>query len=78
MQRLKNLFSQPEFHILLFCLGFVVFNWLFWGLFQLQRPELVFIYLFLNWGIAILLLFFISRSCDGSSARNSGNAAKDD
>jgi hypothetical protein len=56
----------------------VVFNWLFWGLFQLQQPELVFIYLFLNWGIAILLLFIISKSCDDSSAHNSGAPAKED
>lgn len=78
MERLKNLFNQPEFHTLLFCLGFVVFNWLFWGLFHLQQPELIFIYLFFNWGIAILLLFVISRSCDESPPRDSGKPAKDD
>lgn len=77
MQRLKNLFRQPEFHTLLFCLGFIAFNWLFWGLFSLRRPESVFIYLFLNWGIAIFFLFIMSKSCSEPDPEKNDEPAKD-
>jgi hypothetical protein len=62
LRRSSNLLNQPGVQTLLFCLGFVLFNWPFLGIFQLKQPAVLFFYLFLIWAIAILLLFLMGRS----------------
>jgi len=62
LKRYSNLLKQPAVQALLFCLGFILFNWPFLGIFQLKQPAVMFLYLFLIWAIAILLLFFMGRS----------------
>jgi hypothetical protein len=58
----NNLLNQPGVQPLLFCLGFILFNWPILGIFQLKQPAVMFLYLFLIWAIAILLLFLMGRS----------------
>lgn len=62
LKRSSNLLNQPGVQPLLFCLGFILFNWPFLGIFQLKQPAVMFLYLFLIWAIAILLLFLMGRS----------------
>jgi hypothetical protein len=63
MKRLGHLLRQPEFQVFLLCLGLVLLNWPFLSIFQGSRPETLFLYLFLVWAIAVVLLFMIARSC---------------
>ena len=58
----KNLLNQPGVQPLLFCLGFILFNWPILAIFQLKQPAVLFLYLFLIWAIAILLLFLMGRN----------------
>ena len=62
VKRSSNLLNQPGIQPLLFCLGFVLFNWPILGIFQLKQPAVMFLYLFLIWALAILLLFLMGRS----------------
>lgn len=62
LKRSSNFLKQPAVQALLFCLGFILFNWPFLRIFQLKQPEVMFLYLFLIWAIAILLLFLLGRS----------------
>ncbi len=80
MKRLWKLFSQNEFHVLLFAIGLVVLNWPFLGTLQEKSPGLVLGTIVVFWSIAIVLLFVINRSCrsflaDGNqNERKGGNA----
>lgn len=68
MKRIKKLLEQPQSHLLLFCLGLVFFNWPILGILHPEGSDGMFVYLFLNWIIAIFLLFLISRSCKNSTS----------
>lgn len=61
MKRFNRLINHPEYHVLLFCLGFILTNWPFLGIIQWKPPEIVFSYFFSLWALAILLLFLITR-----------------
>jgi hypothetical protein len=63
VRRFRNLFRQSDFCFLLFLLGFVLLNWPFLKIFQLQRSGTAFISLFLFWSIAVFLLWLIGKSC---------------
>jgi TRAP-type C4-dicarboxylate transport system permease small subunit len=68
MDKLKRLFSRAEFHIFFACLCLVVFSWPFVSMSGSSRhpADAVFLYLFLPWGIVIVLLFLMSRSYDAA------------
>jgi hypothetical protein len=75
MKQFWNLCRQTEFHLLLFFLGVVLFNWPFLAIFHSEQPQTTFICLFVLWGLGVVLLFFISRCCkktgsDGSSTKD--------
>jgi len=62
MKRLKIALQQPEFHIFLFSLALVLFSYPLTLMARQAFPTVVFVSLFLPWGIIILLLFFVSKS----------------
>jgi hypothetical protein len=64
MQRLKALLCQQEFHVLFFCLAFVLFSWPVVSFSDIARLRTMFIYLFVVWGLIVLLLFLVSRSIE--------------
>ena len=74
MKRLRNPLRQSEFHGLLFFLGFALLNWPFLGILRLKRPEVLLAYLYVVWGIAIFLLFLVSRI--GTDSDSGGNDKK--
>jgi hypothetical protein len=74
LKRHSNLLKQPAVQTLLFCLGFILFNWPFLGIFQLKQPAVMFIYLFLIWAIAILLLFLMGRSYSRATSEEKGES----
>jgi len=62
MRRLRNLLRQPEFHTLLFFLGFALLNWPLLGMFRFRPPEAFLAYVYIFWAFAILLLFLLNRT----------------
>ncbi len=62
MERLRNLFRQREFHMLLFCLAMVLVSWPLVSFSDVDRLKAMYVYLFLVWGLIIMLLFAVSRS----------------
>ncbi|MBU0728476.1 MAG: hypothetical protein KKE17_08370 [Proteobacteria bacterium] len=70
MKRLSTLLGQKEFHVLLFfCCLFLFFLPILRGDNQIH-PDRMFFFLFLVWGIAILIQFFISRVLTTSNVNN--------
>lgn len=61
MKQRKSLFRKPAFSVFLFIACFVLFGWPVLSLVDGQ-PARMFVYLFVTWGILIIVLFFISRS----------------
>ncbi|MEW6349451.1 MAG: hypothetical protein AB1646_10355 [Thermodesulfobacteriota bacterium] len=61
MERLRNLLRQREFHVLLFCLAIVLVSWPLVSFSDLDRLKAMFAYLFLVWGLIIMLLLAVSR-----------------
>jgi hypothetical protein len=57
-----HLLRQPEFHIFLFCLLFILINWPFLAISTENGLMSSFVYLFLLWAILIILMFLIQRS----------------
>ena len=71
MARLKDLLRKTEFHLFLFCLFFLLFNWPLLTLFEKTRPPAGFLYLYLTWSALVVLLAVIARhrrSSSGDSA----------
>jgi hypothetical protein len=68
MERFKNLLKQTEFHILLFCVSLVLFGWPVVNFSDMQRLEIRFVYLFMAWGVVILLLYLVGRSLGESAS----------
>ena len=62
MKRLKIALKQPEFHIFLFSLALMLFSYPLTLMAKEAFPTIVFVSLFLPWGIIIVLLFFMSKS----------------
>jgi hypothetical protein len=76
MERLKALFRQSEFHALLFCGSLLLLTWPVVSFSDVNRIQTMFVYLFLAWGVIVLLLFLVSRSLgtgNGSDGGESGN-----
>jgi hypothetical protein len=76
MDRLKALFRQSEFHALLFCGSLLLLTWPVVSFSDVDRIQTMFVYLFLAWGVIVLLLFLVSRSLDTgneSDGTESGN-----
>lgn len=66
MKRIRDLLKQPEVHILLFFFCLILFSWPFLSIFSVERPGLIFIYLFSTWAIVIFLLFLVSKAFKSS------------
>lgn len=66
MERIRALFSQSEFHLLLFFLGLFLLNWPLIAAFQQDHPLPLLVYLFLIWGSLIVILFLIRMSLGAS------------
>lgn len=64
MGRIKDLFRQKDFHVLLFHLCLVLFGWPIVSFDSLERVRAMFVYLFVVWALVIFLLFIVSRSVD--------------
>ena len=64
MKRMHRLFSQPDFHLFAFVMGFLALNWPFLGIFESRGPEALIAYLYVLWALAIVLLFCVARSLD--------------
>jgi hypothetical protein len=62
MENIRNLLQNEGFHKFLFFLAIIIFNWPFLTIIGEKGTESVFIYLYLSWGLIILLLFFIAQS----------------
>jgi hypothetical protein len=76
MQRLRALFQQTEFHVLLFCVSLVLLGWPVVSFSDVNRLQVMFVYLFLAWAAIVILLFLVSRSLEAgeeSDDANSGN-----
>jgi hypothetical protein len=73
MKRWVYLLRQTELHVLLFVLGFVSLNWPILNIFQGKRPEDVFIYLFVIWGVFIFVLLLVNWGCKVSIREDSQN-----
>ena len=76
MRRLKMALKQPEFHIFLFSLALMLFSYPLTVMAKQAFPTVVFVSLFLPWGIIIALLFFVSKSYT-SVRSNQGRDQKD-
>ncbi len=61
MKRIRGLFSEHEFHILVFCLSLVLFSWPLVSTSDFDRIDSMFVYLFVCWAVVIFLQFLISR-----------------
>jgi small-conductance mechanosensitive channel len=62
------LLRQPEFHLFVFCLLFMLINWPFLAISAKSGLMSIFLYLFAIWSILILLLFLIQRSLRGNGS----------
>jgi hypothetical protein len=62
MERLRELFRQREFHLLLFCLSIVLLSWPLVSFSDVERLKTMFVYLFLGWAVIIVLLLAVSNS----------------
>ena len=68
MRRHLQLLRQPEFHIFLFCLLFLLVNWPFLAIPGRDGLLSIFMCLFVLWSIIILLLFLMQRSLRGKAS----------
>jgi hypothetical protein len=67
VKKIQHFLKQIEFHVFLACLGLLVISWPFLATSNQQQPEKMFVYLFLPWGIIIVILVMMSRSYDTTS-----------
>lgn len=62
MEKLRALLRQTEFQGLLFFTCLVLFGWPVVSFGDVERLEVMFVYLFVAWAIVIVLLFLVSRN----------------
>lgn len=62
MDKLRALLRQTEFQALLFFVCLVLFSWPVVSFGDVERLEVMFVYLFTAWTVVIFLLFLVSRS----------------
>jgi hypothetical protein len=67
MARLKDLLRKTEFHLFLFCLFFLLFNWPLLTLIEKTRPPAGFLYLYAAWSALVVVLAIIAHHCRPSS-----------
>ncbi len=63
MRRIVHLLGEPAFHVLLAVFSLLLFSWLFLTRVDAEQPQILFLGLFLFWGILIFLLVAIGMSC---------------
>lgn len=68
MKRVKQLLRQGEFHFFVAVLCVLVFSWPFFAQFEIQHPWRMFQYLFIPWGLVILLLLGMSVSYEADAS----------
>jgi len=61
MEKFTHLVKKPEFHVLLYLLSLLLFNWPALTIFG-DACSALFYYLFWTWGIFIAALYFVARS----------------
>lgn len=69
MTRLLQLLRQREFQLFAFCLLFMLVNWPFLGIPAQSGLMSIFSYLFVLWGLFILLLFLIQKTLSDQAFR---------
>ncbi len=62
MEKLRALLRQTEFQVLLVFVCLVLFGWPVVSFGDVERLEVMFLYLFTAWAIVILVLFLVCRS----------------
>lgn len=67
MKRVKQLLRQGEFHLFVAVLCVLVFSWPFFAQLAIQHPWRMFYYLFIPWGLVILLLLGMSASYEADA-----------
>jgi hypothetical protein len=67
MKRVKQLLRQGEFQLFVAVLCVLVFSWPFFAQLAIQHPWQMFQYLFIPWGLVILLLLGMSVSYEAGS-----------
>jgi hypothetical protein len=77
MKRLKALFRQTEFHILLFFMCLFLFDWPLATMAGVDQLDTMFVYLFTMWAIVIFLLFLVGRSQRTSEDPEDGQVRSD-
>ena len=73
MKRHAQLLRQPEFHIWLFCILFLLSNWPLLAVSASSGLMSIFCYLFVLWSISIVLLFLIQRSLRRNAPSEEGD-----
>lgn len=73
MTRLVQLLRQVGFHLLVFCILFLLINWPFLAISGRHGLVSIFRYLFVLWSILILLLFIIQRGLRGTVSGENGD-----
>ena len=73
MKRIIAVLRQPEFHGVLFVLCLILFSYPLLVMSNEGHPRIVYLSLFLPWGIIILLLFFTTKSYTVSGSDNNGD-----
>jgi|GEM_PF-1963095 len=61
MNRIKRILSQPEFPLLAFLMGCILLNWPFLGVFHSKPFCFLVLYVFLLWGVAVIMALIVSR-----------------
>ena len=62
MNRFKILFRKPELHAFIACLILMLFGWPILTILETTRKGFIFFYLFVCWGLVIVILFLIAIS----------------
>ncbi|MHC1743816.1 MAG: hypothetical protein AB9873_12395 [Syntrophobacteraceae bacterium] len=69
MKRMHRLFSQPDFHLFAFVIGFLALNWPFLSILEGKGPEVLIVYLYALWALVIVLLFCVARSLSSPAGK---------
>lgn len=70
MQSVRRLFQKKEFHLFLFFVSMVLFNWPFLNIVAERQSYLFFIYIFSVWAVIIFLSCLIARSYPFTTSDN--------